>query len=234
MEYQSLEVRSRRRIWVIFTGAYGVGADDPTLFTVTCNNALGADPPMQEVLPYDDTTLELVLTVDLAPGGMYQIDIGAVPGAPPSTPTTAFFTANIPPAPPSENVSIDDLAGQVFRVDVRHDGTNMIETAAGDLATATGQMNVKDAVVRRLISEGLPHTGNYGAHARDSIDGPPVSLGKLAGQLQAQARLDPRVISASITAAPDNNDGTFVLTGQLHLVGGALIDLTQEALDARR
>jgi hypothetical protein len=233
LAFQSLMVRSPRRVRLLFSGPLGLGAFASTWFSATCSNALGGDPAVVAALLVgsDSSSVELALSIDLAPGGAYELDIAAgVPGADGTTApaVAALFSVSVPTQAPSDSVSVDDLMNQIFGVDVIHDGTVMVEDAAGDLATITGPGNVQSAVLRRLISDGLPHLANYGAQARDSNDAPSVTLGKLSGRLQAQARLDPRVISATLTASPDLNDGTFVLNGQLTLVGGALADIQNE------
>lgn len=223
--YQSHIVRSPRRVRVTFTSALAPGAFAASWFRVVSMDGLSQNPPVYAAiavqgLPND---VELVLGSDLAPGALYELRIAAgVPALDVSVAAgiTEQFRTAAPARAPSQGFTANDLESLVFGIDIIHDGYDFVEDADGDLATVAGPENVKRAVTRRLVANGLPYDQDYGGKARQYVDAPSPLLPALRGQLERQARQDVRVKSVSeMQLVSDENDGKVYLRGKIDLVG---------------
>jgi phage baseplate assembly protein W len=87
-------------------------------------------------------------------------------------------------------------AEEIYGKDIAHK-SDYIVTPTGDLDTIAGLENVKDALLRRLVTTpgSLIHRPNYGVGIK-SYQNAPSSLAyqrELAGKIKEQFELDPRV-----------------------------------------
>jgi hypothetical protein len=174
--------------------------------------------------------LELAVSIDLAKGALYtltsQPNIPALDGSL-SVLDVTNFRPPVARLAPSASVSSEDVRALLFGEDIVHDGTDLVETADGDLATVSGPENAMIAVIRRALADGLPYNQNYGPHLRKFIDAPSPSVRAARGSVERQARLDDRVKSASVTVLPDDNSGDITLQGTIVLIGGSKRSFSQ-------
>lgn len=225
IELLSIEVRSPRRLRLRYSNSLAAGAFSVSWFSAACLDGSTGDPPIVAafLVPIAPDELELATNIDLAPGGQYQLtSLAGIPAVDSSV--TALDVTNFRPPQarqaPSPSVRSNDVRALVFGEDFVHDGTDLVETADGDLATVTGPENAMTAVVRRALADGLPYNESYGPHLRKFIDAPSPSVRAARGSVERQARLDDRVKSISVSVAADDNSGDITLNATVLLVGG--------------
>jgi hypothetical protein len=224
IEFQSVIVRQPTRLRLRFSNTLASGAFSTSWFTLASLDAAGADPEVSAALVVASAAneLELVLTAPLVPGGLYEITVAAgLPAADSSTTAVAsqVFRPPTPAAPPSPSVQQSDLMALVYGVDIVHNGQDFVLAPSGDLETVSGPENAKTAVVRRLLSDGLPYNPSYGGRAREFVDAPTPTLPAARGRLEAEARREPRVRSARVELTPNANDGDVTLRVNVELIG---------------
>lgn len=222
----NLIFRSRRRIRVLFSNTLGAGAFNASLYTVTATDSLGTDPEVSAALIVGDSpaAVELALSVELADGAGYAVNIAA--GVPAADASVTAAPVDLPlrtPAPPAQvaersqtTVAIDRLYG----VDIAFNGTDFVEGPDGDLQSVRAEENVRSALERRALSEGLAWRPDYGVRARQYVDGPEASAGALRADLVRQMRADDRVIAASARqTAQTGVSSEFIYEVDAELVG---------------
>lgn len=224
---QSIEVRGPRRVRLRYTNTLAMGAFSPSWFSIACLDSSTGDPPVAYAMVVSGAadSVELALSVDLAPGGQYELTSGAgIPAGDAST--TALDVSNfrvpLPRQSPSPSVSANFVRALLFGEDLLHEGGDMVETPDGDLATQSGEQNAMDAVVRRALADGLPYNSEYGPRLRRFIDSPGSGgvLRTARGDIERNARLDDRVKAISVDVQPDDNSGDITLSATVTLLGG--------------
>ncbi len=228
----SLEPRSARRIRLLFSKNLAVGAFTSTSFyTVTCIDGAGASPPVVAALAITDTAYaaELALSTDLVPGGSYVVSAVAVPAQDASTtPPGTELPLRQPQRleGPSQELSADALSAFFFGADIQFQG-DFLETANGDLARVIGTENVRGALARTMVSDGLVHDPSYGSHVREYVDGPAGALGTLPGKVQKALLRDDRVKRIRSVKLQDFDSAhpeQAIIDAQVDLIGGLPID----------
>lgn len=227
-----LEPRSARRIRLLFSKSLAVGAYTSTAYyAVTCTDGSGASPSVVAALAVTDSpsAVEIALSNDLAPGGSYTVSAVAVPAQDASTtPPGTELPLRQPerPAGPSQELSADTLLAFLFGSDVVFQ-EDFLETSAGDLARISGAENVRQALARAMLSDGLPHDSAYGGHPREYVDGPAGALGTLPGKEQRALLRDDRVkrvrsvkIEDSDPSAPER----AIISADVELIGGLAVN----------
>lgn len=207
----SAVARHERRLRLVFDtplapaafttlGLYAVEADDGSQVPVAGLVGILGIP----------NQLDVALGADLQVGVVYRVAAPLVPAQDGSvTPAGTSATARLaapPPVPVDAEITPDDITDALYGVDLVWTGEDYAETAACDLATASGPDNVQAALMRRFASEGLPWDDTYGAKPRRYIDGSPGALPALRGTLVRQARLDDRVKTATAALSADNSE----------------------------
>lgn len=215
--FASLIVRHERRLRLLFTNTVDTGAFVTSLYTVTSEDDSGVSPDVRAVFAVSDApnAIELSLSEDLASGGAYAVKAVGVPAIDASvTPDVPGerFVFGVPSGRPNEEVSQDDISALLYGVDLAHNGEIFLETNEGDLATTTGVQNVRDAREREGLSEPLAWDPDYGAGAREYVDGPTPLLSTLQGRLVATCLRDDRVKKATAEAAAAVVDGDGEVT----------------------
>lgn len=225
LELLSVEVRSPRRIRLRYSLALAAGAFSVSWFSITCADSSTGDPLVSAALlvPSDSAQLELALGIDLAPGAQYTLtsaaNIPGVGGALSALDVTSFRPPQSRQAP-SPSVSSDDVRALLFGEDLAHNGSDLVETADGDLAIVSGPENAMNAVVRRALADGLPYNQDYGPHLRKFVDAPSPTVRAARGSIERQARLDDRVKGVQATVRPDDNSGDITIDATVQLIGG--------------
>lgn len=213
-------VKHERRVRLSFSEALAAGAFT-TLGYYGCTSADGSEPnPGVEalfVVPNSPNVVELQLGSSLVGGALYAITAVGVPGVdaattPPGTGDSIRYGAQ--PVPANVETPPDDIDALIYGVDLVHDGSDMVETAAGDLATISGISNAAQALQRRETGDPLVWDPDYSPKLRTFVDGTPGALAAAQGEVARQALLDDRVDTASSQL---NFDPT--------VVGGAFLNL---------
>jgi len=214
------EIRHERRVRLFFSLALGGGAFTSTSFYSLSNiNGGGTTPDVVAAYPIVGATacVELQLDGELTPGNAYTFSAVGVPGVDSSTtpdPSTAVatFGQKIAPVVTTSGSELDTL---LYGEDLLFDGSEFSEDPSGDLAGISGPPNLRLALLRRGLSDGLPWDGNYGVGTRDYIDGTPGAMPSLRAQAEAQMRLDDRVAAVKATVSVGSDDTGDSDTGYL-------------------
>lgn len=204
----SIEVRSARRVRVLFSNTLGSGAfgiPAPTFYSILSIDDVGNDPAIVAALivPNSGNVVELVLDNDLVTGGRYTLSAVGVPD----------ISAAVTPNPSQDAFYFGSRVGiggngepfkaqqqrLLYGIDLIHNGADYEEAATGDLARVEGPANVTKALNHGIESAGLPWDPNYGGRAREFIDSPSAASGTLRGSVSAQMLKDPRVKSIRTT-----------------------------------
>lgn len=156
----------------------------------------------------DAAAIELVLANPVGDGSWFWIvfnsPVPAAVGAPFAGPVSPTIRSLENAPRPSPEVPASGLDAILWGEDFVHDGRDWVETAEGDLLVSTGIENARQAVARRLLSEGLQWDAAYGLRPRRFVDAPSVTAKTILGEAQTQAVADDRVVAAaSRVAAPD-------------------------------
>lgn len=221
---QTLIVRSRRRVRVIFTDAVAIGAFSTSFFSITSSDGVGASPSLNGALMVPDSAqaVELSLAQDLADSGNFTLNVvSGVPALAGGTAAAATYAFKAPaaPPPPSPELPSDDSLDAIYGNDIMFSNDDFVETAEGDLAVGGGVQNVVDALVSRGLSNGLPWDGTYGAKPREYVDGADTGIPVLRATMIGQFLQDDRVSLATGSSSTDTSgDATIsidvVLVGQ--------------------
>jgi hypothetical protein len=192
-------VRSSTRLRLFFTGLIDT-APIGSFFVGSLTPQSPNDPPVEEAFIVQGSQVELVLGSAMYPGGTYQLHLsaGVVSSGAEIAPDALVNISN--PAPPptaSSDLTIQELASNVFGSDIAWSGADWIEGADGDLDVVTGPENVRQAVRRRMLSSGLLWDDSYGLKADEFVDAPETTLPALALRSETQALADDRVKSAT-------------------------------------
>lgn len=218
----SVEVKHERRIRLLFSdslqsGAFGVS---PTLYVVTCTDALGISPGVSAAMIVSGSPdcVELALSEDLVKGSLYTVSAVGVPSTDLTyTPDPSILSfryglnADARDVEPIQR-NREDL---IYGIDLLWNGADYQETASGDLDRIGGTANVTKALYRGLEAQGLTWDQEYGARIRDFVDSPSTVSGTLRGNIQSQILSDPRVKSAKVTVSTDDEDTYLVITPKL-------------------
>lgn len=205
-------LQSETRIRLFFESALGVAAFSPSWFSVTSDD--GASPELSVVaalaVPGSAGAVELVVSEELVPSSLYTIDIAD--GLPPLSgdPLEAMETQIRTPGPPAAKTSRGTLLPDIFGEDLEWRNGDWALSASGDLARIGGEANLKQAMNRRLTSEGLGWDPSYGLKARQHLDQPELGLAFLHGRVAEQLYLDDRIAEVRV----DSDDSTIVATYQ--------------------
>lgn len=208
------------RIRLSFSEALAAGAFT-TLSYYGCTNTDGGgiDPGVEAafVVPNSPNVVELQFGNPLVGGALYSITAVGVPGVdatttPPGTGDT--FSLGRDPVPANVEAPVSDLDALVYGIDLVHDGSDMVETSAGDLATVTGLANASQAIWRRETGHPLLWDPDYSPKLRSYVDGSAGALAAARGEILRQAQLDDRVDTADVK-----------LTFDPTVVGGAFFTL---------
>lgn len=220
----NIAVRGPRRLRLTYSQQLTVGSYEPSFFSIQCLDSSSADPGINTVflVPGLSSQMEFALSLDLAPGGSYQIT--ALAGIPAqdgsfSIDEVAPFRVPRPQPAPSTAVSANDVSALLYGVDLLHDGDDLVETADGDLATITGPANAINALARIGVSEGLPYDSSYGAKLRKYVDAPSPLARSARGDLERALRRDDRAKRVAASVGADNNDGELTINADVTLVG---------------
>jgi hypothetical protein len=225
--FQSVVYRSPRRIRLVFSNTLAGAAFDALRYSVVSTDSLGADPSVLAalVVPNSPNVVELALSDEMADAGGY--DVTALAGVPAADASTLAGDTTLPlrapgAAPVDSGPSVE-ARQDLYLYDLAFDGEDFVETGDGDLQIASGVENVETALKRRLLSEGLQWSPNYGAKARDYVDGPDTALPELRAALVNQALLDPRVKAADAKLLLAT-DGSYYFAVEAQLVGNFTIN----------
>jgi hypothetical protein len=222
--------RTERRIRLSFSEALAASAfTSPSYYTMTCMVAGGSNPLVLAafVVSGSPGVVELAIGSDLTPGSEYRVTAFGVPslyGG--STPADSVASIVLPPVriPPVQDVAADDFLQDYYGIDLVWDGKDIVESASGDLAGVGGTENVVEAIGRRLASEGLPWSPDYGAKPRAYVDGSRAPLDQLQGSIVNQCMADTRVNSVVVALSPEslNEPEQATFTVDLELLGGSM------------
>lgn len=217
----AVAVRHERRIRLVFTNTLAGGAfATPGLYVVTPNQ--GSAPVVLEayVVQNSPNVVELAFDRDLSQWATYSIAALSVPAtdgsftdASPDDTNTAPFALSFTVTPPDVENPDADLQAYVYGEDLVYDGTDFIETDAGDLATIAGFANLQGALNRRVVqTTPLSWDPTYGGQNADRVNGPSPLGATVAGDAQRQAMSDDRVKTATVSFAvdPTNPANTLV------------------------
>lgn len=214
--------RSPRRIRLSFDHTLASGAFSTTPYVVSNTDAKGPDPAIREALavPNSPHVVELVLSLNLVGGALYQVTCTAVPDTEPATFTGSMSFETSTPAPaPSVTITLEDIDRLLYGSDIFWNGEDFVEAPNGDLARISGVPNVEASTLRRIDADGLPWEPNYGGKARAAIDAPTPSLRSLRGQIQRDLLRDDRYEAVTVSVDLDDNSGKPSLSIEPVLIG---------------
>ncbi len=215
----SVHIKHKRRISLKFSSPLAAGAFTSTYFySVETQNSVGISPNVVASIAVsgNTTSLELALGDDLVPGGRYLVSAIGVPAVDTSTTSStskqiAFFGAV--QIQPNVEQAASDPGLLLYGRDLLWTGTDFGETPAGDLATVSGTPNVRGALMRRMMSDGLPWDDAYGAKSRSYVNGTSPGVSTLSGALLEQCSEDDRVKEAKVDLETDTaGRPVFVVT----------------------
>lgn len=112
----------------------------------------------------------------------------------------------------------------IMLTDVAHVG-DILVSATGDMDTITGIANLKNALFHRLITQpgSLVHKPNYGVGVKDFQNALSTlsAQRKLAGRIQEQFELDPRVkkVTGVLVTFDDLHPSIVTITTKVDAVG---------------
>lgn len=199
-----------RRIRVLATQSLGTGAfTSTTLYTVTSLDGIGASPSVNAVFAIAGTpqAVELAVSADLVPGGLYQVAFAAMPFANGTT-FTGNLTGRLALPSNTPNAQAEPSTGDfdlLFygRDLLLGDNGDFALDATGDLATISGRQNWQDAIERRVMSDGIPWDAAYGAKPSDYVNAPSQYQLPLSARIVQQARADDRTLTAQVQLVPN-------------------------------
>lgn len=228
--FTAIGVRSERRLRLVFSEAVGAAAFTTLgYYSIVCSDGTGADPaPVAAfVVPSNPAVVELALDLDLAPGAPYTVSAVGVPAAGGGGGVTPGgsqlpFRQGEKRQPKAARVASDVLLAELYGEDLVWDGQDVSEAQNGDLETVSGKENVSAALERRLMSDGLPWDQQYGAKPRKFVDGSPLLVGDLRGDLISQALEDDRVTRASSVVLPLSEPEYVWIETTVYLLGGEI------------
>ena len=232
IELAALNLRSNRRIRLAFTEPLAAAAFMSTTYYTVTEKGGTISPAVVAVfaIPGSGSVCELALANDLVDRAFYVVSANGVPAAAGSATapdsSLSLFVGATPPAPRAIDQPARNLLDEIYGQDLVWADGDMVEDATGDLATVGGTQNVKDALQRRLVSDGLDWDETYGARLRRYVDGPSATAGEMRGLCTQQVLQDDRVRSASTTVlSPDAKQPDQVpIECQVELVGGLEIE----------
>lgn len=206
--------KHERRLRLLFdaqpaSGAFGSSPTTLGYYTITSQDNLSSAEAVSQAIAISDTAngIELALADDLAPGGLYQLQLNALPVAAGGTCSqSTLFRFSVDPTVPNAESPPDDYAQLLYGIDIAYSGVDFVETADGDLLTIEGLANVEAAVRRRALGNPLPWQPSYGAKTRQFVDSAPGAMPTLKAQLVSNLLLDDRVKAVQATLLFDPND----------------------------
>lgn len=207
----TVEFRGTRRVRLFFSGALAAGAfTSASLYSVTNVDGAGPTPSIEDVFAVTGSpgAVELAVSLDLAPGSLYEIACEDVPCADSTLYTGEVQSTTGQPTKAQTNVEpeVDDVDLLFYGRDIVHDGDDFVEDATGDLDTISGRENWRGAMSRRMAGSPLPWDPTYSPDVEQYVDAPDAFQLPLAGRLLSQARLDDRTKSASVEVVQDPDD----------------------------
>jgi hypothetical protein len=206
----SVIIRSTTRLRLQFSAIVDSTAFTGTgTITIVSQDGAGVSPSINQRIPVASVpqAIELALSDELVDGGLYLLTISSIPSTDLTTATgTELFRPGVKFTTVDAEVETPDIEKALFGIDLVWTGSDYLETPDGDLASVSGKANVHDALIRRLISEGLTWDDNYGVKPRQSVDGPTAATPFLRGKIIRQMLADDRVSKASVRLElPENN-----------------------------
>jgi hypothetical protein len=225
LQYLRHEQRSPYRIRLGFDQAVDTGAFAPAWYSIASLDSFGADPTVVAVLVVSGAAevVELSLDLPLAPGGAYEITVSAGVPAVADTPLPADAFDRLVAPRPRPRVTVErsqaDIQNLLYGEDLRHNGSDFVEQADGDLAGLLGVENAVDALQRAAAGNGLPWDEAWGAHLRELVDAPSPTVPTARGRVVAAMLADDRVRSADVVATA-GDDGDVRIRGKVLLIGG--------------
>lgn len=228
------EIRSSTRIRLYYTSNLNSYAfRDVSKYTLVSTNA-GTNLPSfiaEYAVPAEGNAVELILNSDLSKDCSYDVIVNNLSYFENSTTyrciSNSFVSVYNGSVKKRPSIGNDDLLEELYGVDLIWDGEDLVETFGGDLASITGDEMVKNAIVRRLLSNGLPWDKNYGAMTRKYVDGTRFALSSLRSNLLNQCLSDNRVVSAEAVLLPEESgnlsDATFEIN--IKLISGDIVSV---------
>lgn len=148
----------------------------------------------------DPAAVELVLSLSVSDGAWFWVIFNAAVPAISGPPfagalSPTIRTAEKVPAP-SPEVPTSELDAIIWGEDFIFRDGRWVESSSGDMLVETGMGVAVHALERRQISEGLLWDPSYGLRPRRFVDAPTVNAPAIAGEAQAQAVADDRVVAA--------------------------------------
>lgn len=202
MDLLTVIIRSDTRLRLEFSSAVGSTAFTGSgTITITSQDGLGLSPTIKQRIPVSSSpnSIELVLSNPLVDGGFYVVQLINIPGA---DATFATGIENIRPGVTftrlNTEIDVPEIESALYNIDLVWTGEDYLESANGDLASISGMPNVHGALLRRLVSDGLPWDSDYGAKPRKFVDGPSPATPLLRGEILRQMLSDNRVRAATV------------------------------------
>lgn len=204
-----VEVRSARRVRLVFTNTLAGGAFSTSKYSVTCTNDLGPSPSIAAAFAIVGLgeAVELALGSDLVAGGIYTVTSTVVPAVDASTytGTDPFQYANAAAEVVNRDAATYDADAAAFGVDLVW-ADDFLEDTQGDLAENVGLDCALSDIAHAIQDEGLPWDPTWGARLGSFVDAPNPSKASARGNIVAQLRRDDRIEAARVTAVTDDNN----------------------------
>lgn len=216
-------VKHERRLRLAFSNSLASGAFVPGLYVITSLDGRATPPVVVAtfVITGAPGNVELALGGDLVQGAAYQISAIGVPATDltvTGSDAVAPFQLPFTPGVPNSEPKVDDGEKLLYGQDIVWNGKDFLETANGDLFVVAGANNVRLAIERRLLSEGLLWDPGYGAKPRQYVDSAAGAVGNLKANLIQQAQADDRVKRVTVDLVLGDTESTFEVN--VDLIGG--------------
>lgn len=235
MQLLNLVIKHERRIRLIFDKPVNFTAFNVNLYKLTNIDGAGSTPDISKayIVANSPYTVELALSLDLSRGSSYTIDVFGIQAldnsiTPDPSQLKFTFAASTAATIKNTKTGINSLYTKLYGLDILFEmqSGDFVERQDGDLLTVSGPTTVKEALWKRVLSNGLPWNNNYGLKPREFVDAASTSLDEMVTSAKGQLLLDDRVESAEVSLSTDTKAAQGYLNMKVKLIGDQLIDLS--------
>jgi len=234
MQLLNLQIKHARRIKLIFDQSLSIDAFlSIAYYSVTCTDNKASNPNVVQAfyVPNSLNVLELALNIDLAQNSQYIVSAVGVPNStnteftPDPSELKFYFGQSTSPSLVNQKEGLNKIHSRLYGIDISMQNGEFIENKDGDLQLTTGPEMVKEALWRRLLSNGLMWNSQYGLKSREFVDATPDSMPLLSSNANSQVRLDDRVQDVSVELDNQISSQKAFINITAKLKGAQSIDL---------
>jgi hypothetical protein len=234
MQLLNLQIKHARRIRLIFDQPLSIDAFlSVSYYSVVCSDGKASNPNVVQAFYVSNSpnVAELAFDIDLAQNSKYIVSAIGVPNSgnteftPDPSQLNFYFGQSTSPIVSNQNQGLNKIHSRLYGVDISMQNGEFIENKDGDLQLITGPEMVKEALWRRLLSNGLMWNSQYGLKSREFVDATPDSMPILATAADTQVRLDNRIQDVSVELDNQISNQKAFINITAKLKGAQSIDL---------